>query len=182
MVLSSGPVVVVAATVLATIVTETVMYFWVYSTPSFRAVRDQLETFQQSQDPLVPGSKPKGKKRLEREEDRLRREVTREMGRLRLKQGVVLVGAVTVLYRSLMPIYSGTPVAQLPFEPFKLFQRVTHYGLDGPITDCSMTFVYTLCQMAIRPTVTMLMGLGPSRKMQELMQPATLGAMAEKDS
>lgn len=45
------------------------------------------------------------------------------------------------------------------------------------------TFVYTLCQMAIRPTVTLLLGLGPSRRMQEMMQPAALQqAMTEKES
>ncbi|KAK9834738.1 hypothetical protein WJX74_008842 [Apatococcus lobatus] len=184
MVLSSGVLMIAAGTLITTLVTEAVLYVWVYRTQSFRSVRDQLEAFQQTQDALGTAGKPKSRgKKIEREEDRLKREVTREMGRLRLKQAVVLIGAMTFLWRSLMPIYAGKPAAQLPFEPFKLLQRITHFGLDGPATDCSMTFVYTLCQMALRPSITMLLGLGPSRKMQEMMQPAALTqAMTDKES
>lgn len=45
------------------------------------------------------------------------------------------------------------------------------------------TFIYTLCQASIRPSITMLLGWGPSRKMQEMMQPAALQqAMTDKES
>ncbi len=45
------------------------------------------------------------------------------------------------------------------------------------------TFVYTLCQAAIRPSITMLLGLGPSRRMQEMVQPAVLQqAMTDKET
>ncbi len=50
MVLYSGIFVVVGAVALATLFTETVLYVWVYRTPSFRAVREQLEAFQQNQE------------------------------------------------------------------------------------------------------------------------------------
>ena len=89
MVLSSGILVIAVGTLLTTLVTELVLYAWVYRTPSFRSVRDQLEAFQQSQDALGVVGKPKSRK-LEREEDRLKREVTREMGRLRFKQAAVV--------------------------------------------------------------------------------------------
>lgn len=91
MVLSSGILVIATGTLLTTVVTELVLYVWVYRTPSFRSVRDQLEAFQQNQDALGVSGKPKSRgKKIEREEDRLKREVTREMGKLRLKQAVVV--------------------------------------------------------------------------------------------
>lgn len=91
MILSSGILVIVVGTLLTTLATELVLYAWIYRTPSFRSARDQLEAFQQNQDALGVAGRPKSKgKKLEREEDRLKREVTREMGRLRLKQAVVV--------------------------------------------------------------------------------------------
>ena len=104
MVLDSGIFVVIAAVALSTIMTEVVLYLWVYRTPSFRAVRDQLELFQQSQDSLAAGPKLRNKgRKAEREEDRLKREVTKEMSKLRLKQAVVVSILLSLILFMHMP-------------------------------------------------------------------------------
>ena len=46
---------------------------------------------------------------------------------------------ILTLYKGLNLLYYGKSVAKLPFEPFKLLQKITQRGLDSPaINDCAM--------------------------------------------
>jgi hypothetical protein len=53
--------------------------------------------------------------------------------------------------------YGNVPVALLPFVPFKVATMLTHRGLLGPETECSVHFLDTLLVLAIRETLPKLL-------------------------
>eukprot|EP00884_Botryococcus_braunii_P002746 jgi/Botrbrau1/12472/Bobra.0169s0019.1 len=162
---------------------EVIMWAWAYRHPSFRSLKDMLEKQTRKLDLLKsgPNSTAKSKsKKVERLENHLKNTVTKELQMVRLKQ-MFVVGLCPVSrweafiltsYQVVTRWYTGTVVAKLPFEPFTFVQRLTQRGLTDPlITDCSVAFLYALCQTGIRPNLAKLLDFGPSRKMNALQQP-----------
>eukprot|EP01082_Thalassiosira_pseudonana_P004697 g4392.t1 g4392 contig15:926472-927379(+) len=70
----------------------------------------------------------KDKKKLEREEEELST-IAAEVARRHTMSGFYTSIAFFILFRILAAEYVGRPVALLPFEPFKLMQKVTFRGL-----------------------------------------------------
>ena len=70
-------------------------------------------------------------------------------------KSTMLVGAVLLLaFLILNQMYNGRVVGTLPYEPVSWVSGVTQRNLrSGEITDCSVTFIYILCSMSIRPSL-----------------------------
>ena len=84
---------------------------------------------------------------------------------LRLQMGAGLL----VVFKLASALYSGHAVAKLPFAPFSLLAKLTQRGIEkAAIDDCSMAFIYALCQAGVRPSISKLLDWGLSRRMLEL--------------
>lgn len=63
-------------------------------------------------------------------------------------------------------------MAKLPFEPFGMLQGMSHRGLTGSdMTDCSMMFMYVLCQLSIRANIQKYLGFTPANAGPSMFQP-----------
>ena len=59
--------------------------------------------------------------------------------------------------------YDAYVVAQLPFVPFSLLQKVTHRGLPGDnYQECSMTFLLVIGSLSIRANVKKYLNFAPN--------------------
>ena len=79
-------------------------------------------------------------------------------------RGMLVVGVfMMVCIGMLNSTWSGTVAARLPFTPFGFVKGVTHYGVPGEdYRECSITFVFVLCNVSIGAYVKRLLGLeGP---------------------
>ncbi|OQR77276.1 transmembrane and coiled-coil domain-containing protein 1-like [Tropilaelaps mercedesae] len=103
------------------------------------------------------------KKRLEREEERLRVN-NRDLSLVKMKSMFAIGIAFTALLSCFNSIFDGRVVAKLPFIPLSWFQGLSHRNLAGDdFTDCSFIFLYVLCTMSIRQNVQKVLGFAPSR-------------------
>ena len=79
-------------------------------------------------------------------------------------RGMLLVGIFMIAGMALLnkTLY-GSVAARLPFEPWKMFQGITHYGIENPdMRLCSVTFVFVLANMSLGTYLKKLIGLeGP---------------------
>jgi uncharacterized membrane protein (DUF106 family) len=58
----------------------------------------------------------------------------------------------------------GVVVAKLPFEPFSLMRNITHRNIPGSdYTECSMIFIYILCNVVFRPVIQKILGFSGPR-------------------
>jgi len=58
--------------------------------------------------------------------------------------------------------FDGVVVAKLPFQPLYWIRGFTHRGLSSDdFTDCSYTFLYILCSIAIRGNLQKFLGFVP---------------------
>ena len=57
-------------------------------------------------------------------------------------------------------VFSGIPVARLPFTASRFVTSITHKGLEGKdYTQCSYMFLYLLTSMVVRPILAFISGL-----------------------
>ena len=80
---------------------------------------------------------------------------------------IFMITFVTTINRT----FAGQVVARLPFEPPRMFQTMTHYGVAGTdFKDCSVTFAYLLCNVSIATYAKKLLSLeGPRIDSQTAM-------------
>ena len=73
--------------------------------------------------------------------------------------GVFMVAGISLLNKTMY----GSVAARLPFDPWKMFQGVTHYGIENPdMSLCSVTFIFVLANMSVGTYLKKLIGLeGP---------------------
>ena len=79
-------------------------------------------------------------------------------------RGMLVVGVfMMVCIGMLNSSWSGTVAARLPFAPFGFVKGITHYGLAGEdFRECSITFIFVLCNVSIGAYVKRLMSMeGP---------------------
>jgi hypothetical protein len=58
--------------------------------------------------------------------------------------------------------YDDTPVAKLPFTPWRFVTGFTHLGIDGTDhSECGVTFLYALCSMALKQNMGRALGFAP---------------------
>ncbi|CAN0498451.1 unnamed protein product [Ectocarpus sp. 12 AP-2014] len=95
-----------------------------------------------------------------------------------------LVVAVTlmVVMIAINKSFAGIVVAKLPFVPISLVQKISHRALEGEDpTDCSVAFIFALCQAGVKGNIVKLVGVGHPKGMKEANPFAELGAPVEED-
>eukprot|EP00607_Mallomonas_marina_P001512 CAMPEP_0182427844 /NCGR_PEP_ID=MMETSP1167-20130531/20210_1 /TAXON_ID=2988 /ORGANISM="Mallomonas Sp, Strain CCMP3275" /LENGTH=143 /DNA_ID=CAMNT_0024610383 /DNA_START=164 /DNA_END=595 /DNA_ORIENTATION=- len=104
----------------------------------------------------------KGDPKEEKKRLKVKRELRIDTAKLqayRMGSVVILAVVMLVVYQALRTYYDGVIIAKLPFTPFNPVTRLTHAGIQSDdLTDCGMTFIYTLCSMAFRPNIQKLFG------------------------
>ena len=79
-------------------------------------------------------------------------------------RGMLLVGVFMIAGMALLnKTFYGSVAARLPFEPWKMFQGLTHYGIENPDTSlCSVTFIFVLANLSLGTYLKKTIGLeGP---------------------
>ena len=73
--------------------------------------------------------------------------------------GVFMIAGISLLNKTMY----GSVAARLPFDPWKMFQGVTHYGIENPdMSLCSVTFIFVLANMSVGTYLKKLIALeGP---------------------
>lgn len=152
---------------------EVALYLWCYRSPSFRTINESIVRQSRKADALkgtpqhvVKQSKTK---KMERFEGSLKKEATKELAVLKVKQSLVSGLGAVGMYFILARLYSNQVVAKLPFESHWILAKVAHRGLKVPNpNDCAVTFIYVLCQTGIRMNLQQFLRWGPSRQMQAM--------------
>lgn len=166
---------VVALSTTFSLIIETALWLLQYRTAAFKSLKGQIERQSRKLEELkareaMSGARlEKRRKKEERLEAGMKKDVIKTLGPQRLYTGLVTVVFMMVFYNIMTTLFGGVPVAKLPFEPVSFISKLSHRGLPGnDLTDCSVAFVYALCQMGIRPVVSKLLGWGPSRAMNSV--------------
>ncbi|KAL7481451.1 hypothetical protein ACHAW6_007133 [Cyclotella cf. meneghiniana] len=133
--------------------------------------------------PPASGTKSaeKDRKKIQRENDEAAA-LAAEVARRHTAAGFYTSLAFLMLYKILAAEYAGRVVGVLPFEPFRLLQRVTFMGLGGAkkmsvgdiqslwseatvspdVTSvsqaCAFAFIYMLCSLSVKMMVNMAFG------------------------
>lgn len=166
----------------ATLTIEFVLWLMVYRHQSFQSLRvslarqaKKLEEIKAA--PAVPGKLKSKQKREKQIENQMRNDSAREFTTVKLKQSVLTMALVFMSYKFLGKSFEGKVVARLPFEPFSLLAKLTNRGLAelNDSTACAWTFIFAMCQTGLRPTISKLLDLGPSRQMMGLSSISTAG-------
>ena len=73
--------------------------------------------------------------------------------------GLFMIAGMALLNKT----FYGAIAARLPFEPWKMFTGLTHYGIESPdMSLCSITFIFVLANMSLGTYLKKLLGLeGP---------------------
>lgn len=123
--------------------------------------------------PKSQKSTEKDKKKMDREDEELK-SLAAEVARRHTVSGFYQSMAFLILYRILAAEYAGKVVALLPFQPFKLMQKMTFRGLTLPSEymsafpdvsnasqACNFAFIYILCSFSIKMMANMAFGTKP---------------------
>ena len=80
-------------------------------------------------------------------------------------KGLLLVALLSIVFIRLMYSYfDGVVIAKLPFQPASFLSGLTHYGLPGDnMRECSMTFIYILCNLTFGNYVKKVLALEGER-------------------
>ena len=123
--------------------------------------------------PKSQKSTEKDKKKFERENEEMK-SLAAEVARRHTLANFYQSIAFLLLYRVLSAEYAGKVVALLPFQPFKLMQKMTLRGLTLPSETtlvfpdvsnasqaCGFAFIYIMCSFSIKMMVNMSLGTKP---------------------
>ncbi|CAK0748240.1 hypothetical protein CVIRNUC_001824 [Coccomyxa viridis] len=155
---------------------EVLLWLWAFRSDSFRSLRANIDKQARKLEeiraqPHAPG--PQGKaakqKKIDKLDKTIKMQMAKDLGGVRMKQTFLTAGVLLVLFRMTGKWYGGHVVGKLPFEPFSLLAKLAHRGLESPAAnDCSVAFIYALCQAGIRPNVAKFLDWGLSRTMTEM--------------
>ena len=78
---------------------------------------------------------------------------------------MLLVALLSIVFIRLMYSYfEGVVIAKLPFQPASFLSGLTHYGIPGEnMRECSMTFIYVLCNLTFGNYVKKVLALEGER-------------------
>ncbi|KAK9815078.1 hypothetical protein WJX73_007071 [Symbiochloris irregularis] len=156
---------------LAVLLSEIALYYAKYRQTGFKSVKEAVRR-QVNRDSGKNGLgklKSGRERKLERKDNNLKRDATKEVAMLRVYQGGVTAVMIFTVYRALNLAFWAKSIAKLPFEPASFLRMLAHRGLESPAAnDCSMAFVLALCQLGIRPNLSLALGWGPSRRMNAM--------------
>lgn len=184
---------------------------YIRSVAQFNRARDRRDktalaiAAKQQVDPKAAGKKQapsaksaeKDQKKLQRENEELSA-IAAEVARRHTMSGFYTSITFLFLYKILAAEYAGKVVAVLPFEPFKLLQRLTFMSFGGPSKlgvgevqtlwlgslgpdatlspdvqhvsqACAFAFIYMLCSISVKMMINMAFGTKPPRGADEGM-------------
>ncbi|KAL4858444.1 Calcium load-activated calcium channel [Chlorella vulgaris] len=166
------PLAVIAFSTTAALLTEFLQWFFVWRTPGFVTLKNNLSKHEKLVDDAKETSTTKNLKKKEQRLQTWRTEAGRQMASYNMKASVVLMVCVLVTYKVMTRLFSQIgPVGRLPFEPPPFLQKVTHRGLDASADarDCSAVFIFVLCQGSVRMVIGKLLNLGMGREFKDIM-------------
>ncbi|KAJ1680053.1 hypothetical protein EV182_000783 [Spiromyces aspiralis] len=134
-------------------ISEAVLYHFVYSTDKYKTLKDRVkrkeEELKQRQQ-VVGGNPTKRQQRIKVIEDQLN-QARREAQALQFKSSLFAACVQMLMIYIISQIYTGIPVARLPFTPISFFQGITHRGLEGTdYTECSAVFLFIMTSLMTR--------------------------------
>ncbi|XP_060517162.1 calcium load-activated calcium channel [Cylas formicarius] len=146
---------------------EGLTWFMVYRTERYQKLKTEVEKqskrLEKKKEILGDSLDKQHKKKLEREEDRLKHN-NRDLSFVKMKSMFAIGFAFTALLSMFNSIFDGRVVARLPFLPLAWIQGLSHRNLPGDdYYECSFIFLYILCTMSIRQSIQKMLGFAPSR-------------------
>ena len=163
MVFSYLPLGVIGVSLTAALLTECLLWFFVYSTKQFKTFKANIEKHSKKVETAeASGSSNKGAKKKKDKLDAWREEAGKDVVANNFKSGAIVspapplqrrrdavmrcprpptpspsagslqaMVAMLITFRVVSKLFSGVPVARLPFHPPPFLQKVTHRGLVG---------------------------------------------------
>ncbi|CAN0022798.1 unnamed protein product [Pylaiella littoralis] len=148
----------------------------VYRKPEYQKLKRQIEMLvkeieKKKLEPLGAEGEDRRKK-SQRVVGRLEKDLanaTKELQALAVSSKLVVTAMVMLVMFMVNKSFAGIVVAKLPFVPYSLVQMVSHRMLEGEDpTDCSVAFIFALCQAGVKGNITKLVGVGqPKVKWRE---------------
>ncbi|CAM9198836.1 unnamed protein product [Laminaria digitata] len=161
----------------------------VYRKPDYQRLKRHIETVakdleKKKADPVGVDNSAKKREKNQRVIDRLEKDLADAMKELqalatpsKLAVAVLVMAVVVGINKS----FAGTVVAKLPFVPFSLLQKISHRGLEGDDpTDCSVAFLFALCQAGVKGNIAKLVGVGQPKGVKEPSPFADLSAQYDE--
>ncbi|CAM9421402.1 unnamed protein product [Ectocarpus sp. 6 AP-2014] len=181
-------VVIMALSALIALLTEAYSWYTVYRKPEYQRLKRHIENLvkdvEKKKAEPVGGSverKVKNLKALSRLEKDLA-EATKDLQALTMSNKLVVAVTLMVVMIAINKSFAGIVVAKLPFVPISLVQKISHRALEGEDpTDCSVAFIFALCQAGVKGNIVKLVGVGHPKGMKEASPFAELGAPVEED-
>ena len=146
----------------ASVANSFVSWLLLFRSASFRAAaanlekkREALAELKERDEDKVDKTTTKRIKRLESDISSLSMELSRKSAVFNIVSAVMLFG-MNQVFRS---GFAGIVVAKIPFEPFGLFTRLTHSGIENEdMHDGSFQYVYWLGSLLFRDVLTKWFG------------------------
>ncbi|OWA50972.1 Transmembrane and coiled-coil domains protein 1 [Hypsibius exemplaris] len=162
----SDAILILVVSCIASAIGEGLTWVLVYRTERYKKLKAeidrQVKKVEKKKKDETSVSKNK-KKILDREEGKLKNN-NRELSMVKMKSIIAIGVAFSAMLSIFSALFEGKVVAKLPFQPFSLFQGLSHRNLLGTdYTDCSYLFLYILSTMTIRQNLQKALGFAPNR-------------------
>ncbi|KAL3157131.1 hypothetical protein ABBQ38_001374 [Trebouxia sp. C0009 RCD-2024] len=124
---------------------EIALYLWCYQAPSFKSINESIVKLSRKANALK-GTPQYYKQRQNKKNDRfeagLKKEATKELAVLKVKQSIVAAVGAIGMYWILTSLYLDRVVAKLPFDAHWTVAKIAHRGLTLPkANDCAVVGV-----------------------------------------
>ena len=154
-------------------ISEFLAYILVYNKPEYKEAKKNLtkvsEELKKKKDMIVSASEEKKHKKLVQKLKDEESSFKQQMTGMSFRSTMILSMTMMMLFGVFRSYYDGVVVAKLPFTPFALIRGMLHGRLRGTdYTDCAMSGLYFLCNMAFRQTIKMLLGTQAPRGSQNI--------------
>ncbi|KAJ1922210.1 hypothetical protein H4219_000072 [Mycoemilia scoparia] len=118
--------------------------------PSINIVKEKTQS--------TGGNLVKRQRRIEVLEQQLK-QTRKEAQSLQFKTSIFSAVVQMIMIYFVNSMYSGIPVAKLPFTPIGLFQGITHRGLEGTdYTECSAMFLFIIGTLVSKSLLEKVLG------------------------
>ncbi|CAM9340209.1 unnamed protein product [Ascophyllum nodosum] len=109
------------------------------------------------------------------------KEASKEIQALGMSTKLITAVVVMMVMLGVNKSCSGMVVAKLPFIPFSLIQKISHRGIKGDDpTDCSVAFLFALCQAGVKGNIAKLVGVGQPKGVKEANPFSEMSAASEE--
>jgi uncharacterized membrane protein (DUF106 family) len=148
---------------LASILSEGVLYLLVYRKTSFQHDREELIALQrklhQEENRIIRADRKMLYERRLDSLERSLRETYARASRRKLWVNLAISAFYYFIYRMVHKQYKNRVVALLPFEPFAAIRKLTHRDVPGEnYRETGLAFIYMLCSMTLRVFISRISG------------------------